>query len=312
MRDVDENEQATARDELSQGIALKAYERERDKQIAIQKQATASRQPWVISHITAPDSPHLIVRCLDDKRCEFSPGFVSLVPKERALYLLLHVPPVVELATPEELKRDRELIREIEARRKRWNQMGGPQPAPFRLVVRFVRPGKNSHGNTCEPGEVWEVGEEDAYGLLRELEGKSPVGVLATDDELKAYKGSLGVGLDASERPDQPATGSKAKPVKSKKSTLPGAADFKLQKALRTYHKYSDVSCLNYDPIGSNALARLAEVGRGSATNFFVKYFGGYPAYLKVCHLERPPAVKIALLERDFSALREVSLPEET
>jgi hypothetical protein len=255
------------------------------------------------------------------------------VDKERALSLLLHVPQIVELATPEELKRDRGLIRDIEpsakahveANRRHRIQDGIHLELPEKLIVRLLRSdrfaihfkqgviyeirGADCQMYPCEAGEVWEVEYGFAHILLR---GQSPVGELATEADLKAYIAKLARESEEVEKPDQRATGSKPKPVKPKKSRSPGAAEFLLQKALKTHHKYADGSCLNYDPIGSNALARLVKVSGGSANNFFNNYFDGYPNYLKACHLERPLAVKIALLERDFSSLRELPLPDES
>ncbi len=76
----------------------------------------------------------------------------------------------------------------IEDRRKRWNQLRVRKEDPLVLVVRFVKSGKNSSGNSCEPGEVWKVDEEFAYSHCR---GRSPLCELATEAELKAYRAKL-------------------------------------------------------------------------------------------------------------------------
>lgn len=163
MLEADKNEEVTANDPLSQQLGM-----------------------------VPPETPKLIVRfvrhgCASDKR-SCNPGEVWPVEKELALRHLLDKKPVVELASPEELKRDRDLVDQIEDRRKRWNQLRVRKEDPLVLVVRFVKPGKNSHGNSCNPGEVWEVDEEFAYSNCR---GRSPVCELATEAELKAYRNKL-------------------------------------------------------------------------------------------------------------------------
>lgn len=165
-RDVELNEQATAQDTFSQEVA-KIGDRE------------------------ASDGPKLTVRFVrggtfGKRSCD--PGEVWPVEKERATTLLLHCPPIVELATADELKADRKLLEDIKGIKKRRDQLGVVLDVPRMLVVRFLRQGDNPLGHSCEPGEVWEVDEEAAYGLLR---GRSPLCELATKSDLVAYREKL-------------------------------------------------------------------------------------------------------------------------
>jgi len=66
---------------------------------------------------------------------------------------------------------------------------------------------------------------------------------------------------------------------KPKRSTERGEADAKLIAALTQHHQYGEGGCLNLEPIGCNKLAGEAQVGRGSASRFFKKQFGGHTKY---------------------------------
>ena len=156
MREVELNEQATAQDSFSQEVA-KIGDRE------------------------AVEGPKLIVRFVKG-------GDVWPIEKECATILLFRRPPIVELAKPDELKADRQLVEDIKAIRKRRDQLGVALNKPRKLVVRFRRHGDNPLGHSCEPGEVWEVDEEAAYGLLR---GRSPLCELATDADLKSFRDGI-------------------------------------------------------------------------------------------------------------------------
>ena len=190
MLEVDKNAEATARDPLSQQLGM-----------------------------VPPETPKLIVRFIRDG-CASAPddpkgqrncgiGEVWPVEKELAIRHLLETDPVVELATPEELKRDRDTIdhsegqskSQVDARRKHRFKNGIPHSGPSTLVVRFLTPGrfaihvsqgiiyeKRSEGCEslpCAAGEIWEIEQDFAYRLLR---GKSPIGTLATDAEWEAYR----------------------------------------------------------------------------------------------------------------------------
>jgi len=73
-------------------------------------------------------------------------------------------------------------------------------------------------------------------------------------------------------------------PLKTKKrSTTGGDARTKLIAALTTHHGYDNGSCDNVEPIGNNALARLAEVANSTASAFLKKQFGGRSEYSRAC-----------------------------
>lgn len=62
-------------------------------------------------------------------------------------------------------------------------------------------------------------------------------------------------------------------PAKAKRSTKRGEARLKLIAALTKHHKYADGGCLNQEPIGVRALARLADVDPATASAFFNREF---------------------------------------
>jgi len=68
-----------------------------------------------------------------------------------------------------------------------------------------------------------------------------------------------------------------------KKSTTAGDARAKLIAALLKHHGYENGCCINYDPIGNNALARLADVAGSSASKFMKSEAGGYAKYRTTC-----------------------------
>jgi hypothetical protein len=74
---------------------------------------------------------------------------------------------------------------------------------------------------------------------------------------------------------------------KTKRSTEQGEVRAKLIAALTEHHKYADGSCLNIEPIGNNALAKLARVSNSTASEFFKKEFGddGRVAYKRLCRI---------------------------
>lgn len=173
MRNVDKNEKTTAANELSRSICREEFERK--VKAREERKKNRGREYVVEEEILPPDAPSLIVRFLrlgsaGDR--SFSVGEVYPIEKERALTLLLHDSPIVELASPEELKRDRELVDRLESIRKEWDRKR--IPTTDRLVqVRFLRQGKNpANGHSCDPGETWDVGFDTAYLLSR---GREPM-----------------------------------------------------------------------------------------------------------------------------------------
>ena len=163
MQEVDENQDVTANDPLSQQLGM-----------------------------VSPETPKLIVRFIrcgmasEDRECGV--GEVWPVETEFAVRHLLEKQPVVELASPEELRRDRDLVHRTREIKKRWDQLDIPNDQSRRFAVRYLKRGTHSKGHTCEPGEVCGVHEYHAYRLCR---GRSPVCELATEAEIKAYRNRL-------------------------------------------------------------------------------------------------------------------------
>jgi hypothetical protein len=91
------------------------------------------------------------------------------------------------------------------------------------------------------------------------------------------------------------------KPRKAKRSTQPGGARLKLIAALTEHHEYAKGGCLNLDPIGHNELARLADVGQGSANRFFDDEFGGYENYRTLCADKERLIAALKLLNQEFT-----------
>ena len=204
-----ENEQAAAQDSFSPEVA-KIGDRE------------------------AVEGPKLIVRFVKGgtfgkRSCD--PGEVWPVEKERAITLLFHSPPIVELATPDELKADRQLVEAIKGIKKRRDQMGVPIDVPRKLVVRYLRQGGHPLGHSCEPGEVWEVDEEAAYGLLR---GSSPLCELATEAELKIFRDGIGAKPESGRTTKQPSQRKRGRPEGS--VTSDPTADAMIAKEWRGGH----------------------------------------------------------------------------
>jgi hypothetical protein len=88
--------------------------------------------------------------------------------------------------------------------------------------------------------------------------------------------------------PSEPGTASVSEAKKTKKSTEPGEARVKIISALTAHHKYEADSYLNQEPIGVNALAHKAKVGKATVSRFFKTEFsdgkrGGHLMYRRVC-----------------------------
>lgn len=91
------------------------------------------------------------------------------------------------------------------------------------------------------------------------------------------------------------------KSVRKKRSTQKGEGRIKLIAALTKHHQYADGSCLNEEPIGNNALARMAKVSPASATAFFKKEFGGLEQYKKRCSNRESLIVSLKMLNSEFT-----------
>jgi hypothetical protein len=85
--------------------------------------------------------------------------------------------------------------------------------------------------------------------------------------------------------PTIPSVSVHAKQPKSARISRPKSGDSrdKLIAALTLHHKYENGSCLNFEPIGNNKLAKAAQVSASTASAFFQKEFGGYSKYRFSC-----------------------------
>jgi hypothetical protein len=72
-----------------------------------------------------------------------------------------------------------------------------------------------------------------------------------------------------------------------KRSTHQGEAAAKLIAALSQHHGYNSHGDLRYDAIGSNDLAKKADVGKATASAFFKAEFEGYRQYRTMCEKNR-------------------------
>jgi hypothetical protein len=102
------------------------------------------------------------------------------------------------------------------------------------------------------------------------------------------------------------AYGNNAKTVKSKRSTERGEGRVKLIAALTKHHQYRNGSCLNWDPIGNNELARQAEVANSTALKFFDDEFnegekGGHAKYRAGCAIDGRLINALKILNREFT-----------
>jgi hypothetical protein len=78
---------------------------------------------------------------------------------------------------------------------------------------------------------------------------------------------------------------------KTKRSTERDEAKTKIISALTEHHQYETDSILNQEPIGVNALARKARVGKASVSRFFCTEFndskpGGHSVYRRACKIK--------------------------
>lgn len=88
---------------------------------------------------------------------------------------------------------------------------------------------------------------------------------------------------------------------RSKRSTQKGDARLKIISALTAHHQYAKGSCLNLEPIGSNELARMADVSGSSASAFFKKKFEGLQEYKTICADASKLVIALKMLNDEFS-----------
>jgi hypothetical protein len=107
-----------------------------------------------------------------------------------------------------------------------------------------------------------------------------------------------------------------AEPVKPankpKRSTVGGEGRVKLIGAITKHHKYSNGSCLNWNYVGNNELARLAGVHNSTASDFFKKEFEGHSKYKTFCQNETNLVTALQMLNDEFTpAILYKLLPDE-
>jgi|GEM_PF-1604648 hypothetical protein len=101
--------------------------------------------------------------------------------------------------------------------------------------------------------------------------------------------------------PSVESTGGETMAKTGKRSTKRGDGREKLISALTKHHKYADGSCLNQEPIGNNELAKLANVSKSTASEFFRKAFGGTEKYRAACSKLDLLIPALKLLNNEFS-----------
>lgn len=87
---------------------------------------------------------------------------------------------------------------------------------------------------------------------------------------------------------------------RAKKSTKRGDADAKLVAALTAHHKYHNGSVGHLEYIGSNALARKADVAKRSAHRFFENRFEGHDKYQRMCKDAHSLAAALKAINGEF------------
>ena len=149
---------------------------------------------------------------------------------------------------------------------------------------------------------TWEP-DKDSVKLIREAMWR--IGDWSEDFSIQADEPlSVAVG--------KPIAKPVASAVKSKKSTTGGDGKTKLLSALAKHHQYSQSDCLNLEPIGCNALAKLAPVSSGSTASLFFKHnFGSYSRYTAICRDAKGLHAKLKLLYDDFADPSYGSEPNE-
>lgn len=97
---------------------------------------------------------------------------------------------------------------------------------------------------------------------------------------------------EVTQAPDKPAP---------KRSTEQNESRTKLIAALTRHHRYADGGCLNLEPIGSNALARAANVSPSTASAFFKRQFKGHANYRALCRDTSSLTAALKLLNDEFA-----------
>jgi hypothetical protein len=88
---------------------------------------------------------------------------------------------------------------------------------------------------------------------------------------------------------------------KAKRSTQRGEGEAKIIAALTKHHKYADGGTLNPEPIGNNALARLAGVSESTVSAFFKERFKGHAKYRALCNDSSHLVAALRMLNGEYS-----------
>jgi hypothetical protein len=86
-----------------------------------------------------------------------------------------------------------------------------------------------------------------------------------------------------------------------KRSTERGEGQLKLIGFLTRHHQYAEGGCLNQEPIGSNKLARQAQVSKSTASVFFRDNFQGHAKYRALCRNAGMLAAALKLLNNEYA-----------
>jgi hypothetical protein len=178
----------------------------------------------------------------------------------------------------------------------RWNEVarlsrlaGFGEPAVLAeagLVLRY--PGQPEPIRNREADELW-------ISKLRALQQKARLADTSSPDASVPTLAQQGAAAAAP--PVQSAKG-------QKRSTARGDARIKLIAALTAYHQYDDGGCQNFDPVGSNKLAKMAAVSNDSASQFFKGEFGSHTGYQTACRDKYRLLRKLEELNEGSSARR--------
>jgi hypothetical protein len=126
--------------------------------------------------------------------------------------------------------------------------------------------------------------------------------------ELEAFRAWSRIAAQPPSHADKPLPRSDDAPTepapaaaRPKRSTGRGDGREKLIAALTKHHQYADGSCLNLEPIGNNALARLATVSESTASEFFTDEFGGHAKYKANCRDTKLLVGALKLLNGEYT-----------
>ena len=88
---------------------------------------------------------------------------------------------------------------------------------------------------------------------------------------------------------------------KPKRSMGKGEARDKLISALTKHHDYANEGCLNQEPIKNNEIARMADVAKSTASEFFTRAFGSHKIYSQSCRDRDSIIAALKLLNQEFT-----------